>query len=164
MRWWVLVVGAVAVGCGDEPRDSDDDDGGGSGAAGPVGPGAGAGTSSDAYSQCVDTINAYRESVGVAPLARWSSAEACSDGEAASDAASGQPHGAFGECGEFAQNECPGWPGPPEQMIGGCLSLMWDEGPGGGHYDNMSSTSYSEVACGFHVLGGGDVWAVQNFR
>lgn len=76
----------------------------------------------------------------------------------------GRAHGAFGQCGELAQNECPGWAGPPADMIGDCLQLMWDEGPGGGHYDNMASEGYSEAACGFYQLSDGDVWAVQNFR
>ena len=118
---------------------------------------------------CVDTINQHRASIGLGPLTRWTDAEACSDGEAESDANSGQPHGAFGSCGESGQNECPGWPGPAEEMIGGCLQMMWDEGPGEdfqthGHYINMTNPSYSMVSCGFHTLPDGDVWAVQNFK
>lgn len=117
---------------------------------------------------CVDTINMYRGTLGLPPLARWFDAEVCSDGEAMMDGASGTPHGAFGQCGEFAQNECPGWPGPPEAMITGCLELMWNEGPGEdfnthGHYINMSSTSYTKVACGF-ADGMNGVWSVQNFQ
>lgn len=47
--------------------------------------------------------------------------------------------------------------------------MMWDEGPGDfygghGHYINMSSTQYSRVACGFHVLADGSVWATQDFQ
>ena len=49
-------------------------------------------------------------------------------------------------------------------MIDGCLKAMWAEGPGGGHYDNMSNPSSTVVACGYFVLGDGSVWAVQNFR
>ena len=106
--------------------------------------------------------------LGLPPLARWFDAEVCSDGEAMMDGASGTPHGAFGQCGEFAQNECPGWPGPPEQLLDGCLAQMWAEGPGEpfsehGHYINMSSTEYTKVACGFAEVGG-SIWAVQNFQ
>jgi hypothetical protein len=75
-----------------------------------------------------------------------------------------QAHGAFGSCGENAQNECPGWPGPADQMIGSCLDAMWGEGPGGGHYDNMASTDRTEAACGFFTLANGEVWSVQNFH
>jgi hypothetical protein len=54
-------------------------------------------------------------------------------------------------------------------MIGGCLQMMWNEGPGDfngghGHYINMSSTQYTRVACGFHVLADGSVWATQDFQ
>lgn len=130
----------------------------------------GSGGGSDADAQlCVDLINQHRASIGLPPYKRWTSAEACSDGEATSDSQTGTPHGAFGKCGEFAQNECPGWPGAPGDIIGPCLQMMWDEGPGAdfskhGHYINMSSTQYTEVACGFHVTPDGSVWAVQNFH
>lgn len=118
---------------------------------------------------CVDTINMYRATLDLPPYTRWTDAESCSDDEAASDSMTMQAHGAFGMCGESAQNECPGWPAPPESMIEGCLELMWAEGPGEdfqahGHYINMSSTEYTQVACGFHVTADGSVWAVQNFR
>ena len=32
-----------------------------------------------------------------------------------------------------------------------------------GHYEHMSSTQFSKVACGFYQ-GGGGIWSVQNFR
>lgn len=48
-----------------------------------------------------------------------------------------------------------------------CLEMMWHEvdNPAGeqGHYEAMSSTSYTRVACGIHVGPDGDVWAVQNY-
>lgn len=117
---------------------------------------------------CVDTINMYRATLGLAPLQRWADAEDCSDAECVSDGNSGIPHGAFGMCGEGAQNECPGWPGPPEDMITNCLAQMWAEGPGDdfqkhGHYINMSNPNYSRVACGFAEVNG-EIWAVQNFQ
>jgi len=125
--------------------------------------------SGDVAQLCVDRINQYRASIGRPPYARWTAAETCSDDEAASDSVTGQPHGAFGQCGEWAQNECPGWPGPAETMILSCLQVMWNEGPGSdfsqhGHYINMSSQSYTRVACGFAVLPNGAVWSVQNFQ
>jgi hypothetical protein len=127
--------------------------------------GAGAGVAQ----LCVDTINQHRASIGLGPLARWTDGEVCADGEAESDGNTNTPHGAFGSCSEFAQNECPGWPGPAEGMIGSCLQLMWDEGPGAdyathGHYINMTNPNYSMVSCGFHTFPDGSVWAVQNFR
>jgi hypothetical protein len=122
-----------------------------------------------ATEDCVDAINKDRATLGLPAYTRWTVEESCVDGQAAADAASGTPHSAFGQCTEHAQDECPGWPGPPEQMIGQCLAAMWAEGPGTdfskhGHYINMSSTSYTQVACGFHVLGDGSVWATQDFQ
>ncbi len=122
-----------------------------------------------AAEHCVAVINMYRATLDLAPLERWTDAEECSNGEAESDAMTNTPHGAFGTCGEWAQNECPGWPGPPEQLLDGCLAAMWAEGPGEdfqqhGHYINMSNPSYTRVACGFHQTGQGDYWAVQNFQ
>lgn len=127
------------------------------------------GAGGDATQLCVDTINQYRASIGVAPLARWTDAEACVEDQGFADSESGTPHSAFGQCSEWAQDECPNWPGPPDQLITGCLSLMWAEGPGQpysqhGHYINMSNPSYTKVACGFAVLSNGRVWAVQDFR
>ncbi len=117
---------------------------------------------------CVDTINMYRATLGLPPLARWTDAEDCSDAECVSDGMTGTPHGAFGMCGESAQNECPGWPGEPASMIPGCLELMWNEGPGDdfqkhGHFINMSNPNYTRVACGF-APGMGGIWSVQNFQ
>lgn len=131
------------------------------------------GDPADPYDQarqlCVDIINMYRGTLGLPAYQRWTDAEDCSDAEAAADGASGTPHGAFGMCDQFAQNECPGWPSPAEQSLPGCLEQMWAEGPGEdfnmhGHYLNMSSEQYSKVACGFADAGGGEMWMVQNFQ
>ena len=138
---------------------------GGTGSSGSGGSGSGSGSgSADATQACVDAINQYRASIGRPPYTRWTSAESCVDGQAQADSASGNPHSAFQQCGEFAQDECPGWPGPPGTMITQCLAQMWAEGPGGGHYDNMSSTQYTQVSCGFYVLSDGSVWATQDFK
>jgi hypothetical protein len=134
---------------------------------------ASTGTGSDPLAQarhdCVNAINADRATLGLPPYAEWTAEETCTDGQAASDAASNTPHGAFGMCGESAQNECPGWPGPPDSSITQCLAMMWAEGPGTdfsthGHYINMSSTQYTMVSCGFHSLPDGSYWAAQDFK
>jgi hypothetical protein len=90
------------------------------------------------------------------------------DGQARDDGASGRAHGTFGRCGERAQNTCPGW-GDLEGVVTGCLEAMWNEGPGEpfsehGHFLNMSSDAYRQVACGFHVAADGSVWGLQDFR
>jgi hypothetical protein len=113
---------------------------------------------------CVAAINEYRKTKSLPPYARWDGAETCTDGQAESDGSTQKPHGAFGKCGESAQNECPGWPGPPATMIAPCLKTMFGEGPGGGHYEAIMATQYTKVSCGFGTAPNGQIWAVQNFR
>lgn len=157
-RGYCRVIAVMALclvcSCGSGGTDTNSDDAGNGGTA-----------SSDAgfAQQCVDKINAYRATVGLAALARWTEGEGCADEEAASDAASGEFHGAFGSCGEHAQNECPDYDSTT-RILELCLQMMWDEGPGGGHYDNMTSTDSAQVACGIHTTAEGLVWSVQNFR
>lgn len=118
---------------------------------------------------CVDTINKYRATLSLPPLQRWNANESCAASQGLADSKSGTPHSAFGKCGEWAQNECPGWPGPGQSMITGCLQMMWNEGPGQdfgkhGHYINMSSKQYTMVSCGFATTADGSTWAVQDFK
>lgn len=132
------------------------------------GGGGGAGASSPEQ-LCVDTINQDRATLNLPPYTRWTAEESCASTQAQKDSVSGVAHSAFGSCGESAQDECPGWPGPPASMITSCLAQMWAEGPGPfadghGHYDNMSNTSYTQVACGFYTLSDGSVWAAQDFK
>lgn len=143
--------------------------GGGSPASTSATTGGGGNPYEQAAQLCVDTINMHRASIGLPPYARWTEAEQCSGDQCVKDSQSNTPHGAFGQCGEWAQNECPGWPGSPDTMIEGCLQMMWDEGPGAdfakhGHYINMSSQQYTRVACGFYVTPDGSVWSTQNFQ
>jgi hypothetical protein len=117
----------------------------------------------------VKTINDYRATLSLPPFKRWCGNATCEDSQPMQDAAKNQAHSAFGQCMEWAQNECPGWPDSPLANIDGCLKMMWDEGPGSdfskhGHYINMSSTKYTMVECGFAETGGGKWWGVQDFK
>ncbi len=126
--------------------------------------------SSSIQQHCVDKINQYRATLSLPALARLSSKEACADGQSKTDALANKAHSAFGQCSEFAQNECPGWPtANMQQSLDGCLQMMWNEGPGvdfntHGHYINMSSTKYTKVFCGFYDMGNGKFWSVQDFQ
>lgn len=171
--WALVLLAACSNSSGDNPSvDSPSSSTGTDPAAkdtpGAITPADNASSDGNLAQRCVDGINAYRKTLDLPPLARWTDAEACADGQAASDAASNKPHGAFGNCGEMAQNECPSWPSK-EAVVTGCLAQMWAEGPGSdfskhGHYLNMSSTKYSKVACGFFTTAKGGVWSVQDFR
>jgi hypothetical protein len=142
--------------------------GGGYGSSVPSGgpvstPTPAAGSSFDTLRRaCVDSINAYRASVGAPPVTLRDASSSCTDQQSARDGASGRAHGSFGSCGESAQNECPGWGGDPGGSQQGCLKMMWAEGPGGGHYENMKNPRYRQVACGYANTGGG-YWMIQNF-
>lgn len=116
---------------------------------------------------CVARINEYRGRVGVAPLARRMDREACADAQSRSDGTTGSIHGAFGRCGEQAQNECPGWSGSLETIVDRCLAMMFAEGPGQGaahgHYNNMTDRRALSVACGIGTGSDGKIWMVQDF-
>ncbi len=134
-------------------------------------PGSGGGTGDDPFAQarvdCVARINAFRATEGLPPYEQWVEAEACTDEQAAADSTQ-SAHANFGDCDEWAQNTCPGWR-DVGSVIEGCLQSMWEEGPGEpfsehGHYINMSSPEYTQVACGFYEMPNGEIWANQNFR
>ncbi len=120
---------------------------------------------------CVDEINSYRATENLPPLERWVEAEICTHQSSKADSETGNAHGSFGDCNEWAQNECPGW-NSLEAIVPNCLKMMWDEkllGPNvefskNGHYLNMSSQTYTKVACGFAKKADGKVWAIQNFK
>jgi len=116
---------------------------------------------------CVQRTNEYRARVGVAGLLRRNDAETCEDAQARADGASRTAHGAFGQCRERAQNECPGWPGAPEDVVERCLAMMFSEGPGSGpshgHYVNMTDPRYRGVSCGITSMPNGELWVVQDF-
>lgn len=137
-----------------------------------------AASTGDIYQDCVDRINQFRTQCAcLPPLARWTDGEACANQMAEYDSTATSAHAGFQAricSGGSAQDECPGW-GSNAQVVSGCLQSMWDEGPPPtssctgtcfnehGHFINMSSTSYTKVACGFFTTPAGKVWAVQNF-
>jgi len=149
--------------------------GGGTSSSSGGGSGSSSGGSTDplaaARQQCVQTINSYRATVSSAPLTENTAEESCVDGQAKADEMSMTPHSAFGQCQEFAQDECPGWPGPPASIMGymtmSCLDQMWAEGPPpqgqDNHWLNMENPQYTKVACGFYQAPDGSWWATQDF-
>jgi uncharacterized protein YkwD len=157
-------------------------DGSGSLAGGPNGDGSGAssdsgssgtspGASSD-LSHCLSVLNAYRAKVGAPPLGESSALDTFAAAGAQSDSQSGQAHGHFKTQGSplvaFAENEIPGWPlgqyGSVSKIIDEGMQMMFNEGPGGGHYDNMTSTHYTQAGCGIFVTSSNAVWVTTDFR
>jgi hypothetical protein len=120
-----------------------------------------------ARQQAVDRVNALRATIGLGPLARNASKEACVDSQAMHDATVNKAHDSFGACGESAQNECPGWQSAGA-VTTNCIQMMWNEGPGAdynahGHYLNMTNTRYTKICCGFYEKSAGVVWGVMDF-
>jgi uncharacterized protein YkwD len=129
--------------------------------------------SADVLQRCVDDINSYRATINVPAYTRSSSLEAFAATGAESDGQSGSPHGHFistngGNGVAFAENEVPGWPlaqyGSVSDILDQGMLMMWAEGPGGGHYDNMASTQYTQAGCGTYTTSDGNVWITTDFR
>jgi hypothetical protein len=122
-----------------------------------------------ARTQCVQIINQDRATLSPPspPLTEDTAEESCVDGQAKADYQANMAHSAFGNCHEFAQDECPGWPGPPSSIDTKCLAQMWAEGPPpagqDNHWLNMSNAKYTKVACGFYQTPSGSWWATQDF-
>ncbi len=118
---------------------------------------------------CVDTINGYRASKGLAALTRSAELDAYAATAAESDDGTRQRHRHFyrtrGGGIARAENEIPWWPltsGDPRDVIRDGTAAMWAEGPGGGHYENLIG-AHTEVGCGVFV-NGDRVTVVQAFR
>ncbi len=121
---------------------------------------------------CLDTINAYRAKVGLGPLAWSRSLEAFADQGARYDSERDAAHGHFsafskGAVPSDAENAVPGWPLKSYRTVAAVVAegakMMWAEGPGGGHYENIKGR-HSQVGCGIYVTSAGDVWVLHDFK
>ena len=116
---------------------------------------------------CVTETNGYRASVGVPPLTRSSALEAYAAVGAREDGLAHVAHQHFrstnGGGVATAENLIGWWTGRSvHQVIHDGLAMMWNEGPGGGHYENMRGR-YTQLGCGVFV-NGAEITVVQDFR
>jgi hypothetical protein len=116
---------------------------------------------------CVDEINRYRATVGLAALTRSSALEEFSATVARHDATVREAHAYFrstnGAGVARAETEILWWTNQSiQQVIKKGLAQMWQVGPGGTHYDVLSG-AYAEVGCGIFVADG-EVTVAQDFR
>ena len=120
---------------------------------------------------CVDEINRLRATVGAAPLVRSEEVEAFSTEASRVDGDAHIAHKYFrdtngGNGTSTAENEIPWWSlsqwGSVRSIVRRGLAMEWAEGPGGGHYENMTGI-YTRVACGFSVRND-EVTVTQDFR
>jgi uncharacterized protein YkwD len=176
MRHLVLALALGASGCFLTPHDGGGGGGGGGGGAG--GGGSSTPGSADQHQQHnLDTLNMYRAQAGVAPLVIDDQLNAFSTAAAMDLEATDQAHRYFmqagnsgalwssGFCGTAAENEAPGWPvnGDEDATIDAILQAMMDEGPGGGHHDNILDARSTRVGIGLVVDGQQRLWLANDF-
>ncbi len=119
----------------------------------------------------VDRLNDYRKKAGVPALLYDTKVSAFALEGSKQLAVDHKPHahfmakakGAPGMGTKSAENQGD-WEGVPQMdkdpLINGkkqidvMLKIMFDEGPGGGHHDNMLSTKYTRVGVGLFYAGG----------
>jgi uncharacterized protein YkwD len=120
---------------------------------------------------CADEVNRLRATVGRAPLVRSDKLDAYSAAAAAADGQSHDAHKYYRETGAggglvAAENEIPWWNlasfGSVHAIIQQGLAMQWAEGPGGGHYDNMTGP-YTEIGCGVASINN-EITVTQDFR
>ena len=119
---------------------------------------------------CVAQTNHYRASIGRPALVRSPSLESYAAAAAPHDGAKRAVHQYFRKTGgggvAFAENQVPWWPlpqfGSVREVVRQGLAMMWAEGHGGGHYDNIAGP-YTQVGCGVFV-DDGRVTVIQAFR
>jgi len=124
---------------------------------------------------CVAETNRYRARHGQPPLRRSAELEAYAATGAPYDTAARTPHKHFDDTNgghlAYAENECLSFHGWSLRFGGGsvrgtiikCLRTFYDEGPAGGHYQNMMDSEYRTLGCAVHLAGGGGVSIVQDF-
>lgn len=132
------------------------------------GPDAPSGNLATELTFCVTETNRYRASLGLPGLTRSSALEAYAATGAHDDglAHAGHQHFRSTNGGGLAraENEMPWWPSSysVHAVIQQGLAMMWAEGPGGGHYENIRGP-YAELGCGVFI-NGPEITVVQDFR
>lgn len=118
---------------------------------------------------CVSETNRYRATIGAPPLVRSAELEAYAAGGARTDATARDAHSHFKSTSggmAVAENELPWWPlgrfRTVQDVMRQGIAEMWAEGPGGGHYENLTGP-YTEMGCGVFIHNG-EITVVQDFR
>jgi uncharacterized protein YkwD len=115
----------------------------------------------------LDQLNYYRAQAGVAPLQLSTQLDQFATAGDQALAAGGQAHAHFhaagqdgslwtsGFCHNAGENQAPGWPVSDENAtVDAILKSMMDEGPGGGHHDNIVNPQFRLVGIGLIDQGG----------
>ena len=169
---YLLVAATLATGCLNFGGNGAG--GGGSGGGG----GGGGSTSSDAHVlHNLQTLNMYRAQSGAPALALDDQLSMFSVTAAQTLEANRQPHAYFiaqgnsgaiwhqGFCSGAAENQAPGWPinGDLDATVDAILKAMMDEGPGGGHHDNIVNPANVRLGVGLVVDAQQQLWFSNDF-
>jgi uncharacterized protein YkwD len=170
----VLLALTLALGgCGLFGNGTTGSSGGGGGASG-----GGSINADAAMLHNLDALNAYRAMNGVPALAIDDQLSAFSLTAAMELKASGNAHEYFmkqagsgqiwkqGFCNGAAENQAPNWPvtgGDVDSVVDKILKLMMDEGPGGGHHDNILDRTMTRVGVGLFVDDTNHLWFSNDF-
>ena len=116
-----------------------------------------------AHQLCISETNKDRATKGKPAVVESAQLETYADAGAMHDFAT-SPHDHFSMTSgggiAFAENECPqqgNWNlsfgnGDLGMTVAACVKAFFDEGPGGGHYENMMG-NYGTLGCGIYVQG-----------
>lgn len=134
------------------------------------------GTSPDDLQFCVDENNRLRATLGMDALQRNARLEDYATQGAKYDDNAETAHQHFKNAplprGALAmgENEIPGFSGWSLEKQGSVhsiieqgIQMMWKEGPGGGHYDNMTSRTFTDIGCGIYAASNGAVTVTIDF-
>jgi uncharacterized protein YkwD len=152
---------------------------GSSGGAGSGGSGGGSVHPADANMlHNLDALNAYRAAAGVPALAIDDQISGFSLTASMELKKSNTAHAYFmqqaksgeiwkqGFCGGAAENQAPNWPipnGDIDKVVDAILKAMMDEGPGGGHHDNILNSAMTRVGVGIFVDENTRLWFTNDF-
>lgn len=153
----LLVVLAVAIGCGKSPTN-------------PTSLAPESGVTDGDLAFCLSETNRYRAMAGVSAVTRSAAIESHAAAAAQSDARSGVAHGyshtyatgAWGE-NEVLRQSTASFGSTPRSVIERGIYAFWSEGPSGPHHRILVDSSNTQVGCGL-VINGGLVTFVQHFR
>jgi uncharacterized protein YkwD len=152
---------------------------GGGGGGGGIGPLRGTVNTVDVQ-YTIDRINAFRASIGVAPITGNQQLHDFAVDGSQQLLNDHIPHQHFREHADAGtlfttdgfrspagenQGDPRGWPprANVRAQIDEILAMMWAEGPGGGHYDNMANTQFLRVGVGLVLDDFGRLYFTNDF-
>jgi uncharacterized protein YkwD len=144
--------------------------GGAAGTSTPAPSGVSTGSYASELQRCVDLTNQVRAAAGLRALSRTSALDEFATRAATNDGTAHVSHQYYksvnGGGVSLAENEIPWWSLTTLRSVQNIVETgvqgFWDEGPQGGHHQNMAGP-YTQIGCGLFV-NGDEVTVAQEFR